>query len=144
MVLAWPVSSLRRRPSPTQSRVLSSTPRRLQSLLLSPTSPSNIPRLLLPLCEPTSSSRPPKDGAPVHLPSSSLQQAVPNCSSDEQARIAECIAAASAFDGLGEQDDVDEPFKGFIDGPHSFRNWDESSDDDDEFSNRLSTVCITN
>ena len=68
----------------------------------------------------------------------SLQQAASNCSSDEQARIAECIAAAaSAFDGpcFDEQDD-EQPFKGFIDGPHSFRNWDESSSDDssdDEF-----------
>ena len=69
----------------------------------------------------------------------SLQQAASNCSSDEQARIAECIAAAaSAFDGpcFDEQDDDEQTFKGFIDGPHSFRNWDESSSDDssdDEF-----------
>lgn len=68
-----------------------------------------------------------------------LQQAASNCSSDEQARIAECIAAAaSAFDGpcFDEQDDDEQTFKGFIDGPHSFRNWDESSSDDssdDEF-----------
>lgn len=69
----------------------------------------------------------------------SLQQAASNCSSDEQARIAECIAAAaSAFDGpcFGENEHDEQSFKGFIDGPHSFRNWDESSDDDssdDEF-----------
>ena len=64
----------------------------------------------------------------------SLQQAASKCSSDEQARITECIAAASAFDGpcFDEQDD-EQPFQGFIDGPHSFRNWDESSDDEDEF-----------
>ena len=66
----------------------------------------------------------------------SLQQAASNCSSDEQARIAECIAAAaSAFDGPCF-DENEQSFKGFIDGPHSFRNWDESSSDDssdDEF-----------
>ena len=68
----------------------------------------------------------------------SLQQAASNCSSDEQARIAECIAAASAFDGpcFDENEHDEHSFKDFIDGPHSFRNWDESSSDDssdDEF-----------
>ena len=64
----------------------------------------------------------------------SLQQAASNCSSDEQARIAECIAAASAFDGPCFDENDEQPFKDFIDGPHSFRNWDDSSSsDDDEF-----------
>lgn len=82
---------------------------------------------------PPAPTRPPKMERQFTCLPPSLQQAASNCSSDEQGRIAECIAAASAFDGpcFDEQDDVDEPFKGFIDGPHSFRNWDESSDDDE-------------
>jgi len=47
MVPAWPVSSPPKHPSPTQSPVLSFTPRRLQSLLLSPTSHLSLPLLLV-------------------------------------------------------------------------------------------------
>ena len=60
--------------------------------------------------------------------------AASNCSSDEQARMLNALLLLQPLIAyFDEQDDVDEPFKGFIDGPHSFRNWDESSDDDDEF-----------
>lgn len=98
-----------------------------------PLEPSTPPHI------PPAPTRPPKMERQFTCLPPSLQQAASNCSSDEQARIAECIsAAASAFDGpcFDEQNDDEQPFKGFIDGPHSFRNWDESSSDDssdDEF-----------
>ena len=66
----------------------------------------------------------------------SLKEAASKCSSDEQERIAGCMAAAasctfggSAFDGPCP----DSPFTGFVDGQHTNAWGSESSSDDDEF-----------
>ena len=113
---------------PSTKPMTSKKPTTVTHIPLEPSTPPATPSHI-----PPAPSKPPKMERQFTCLPPSLQQAASNCSSDEQARIAECIDSASAFDGpcFDENEHDEQPFKGFVDDPPSFRNWDSSSSDDE-------------